>query len=56
LEHPVSKLFQLFDSKQGFVTQKQGFVTQKQEIISKLFSQNFRAFEKTGYFQTISKI
>ncbi len=31
------------------------FWTQKQEIISKLFSRNFREFQKTGYFQKISE-
>jgi len=46
-----------FDSKTGFfLTQKQIFLTQEQEIISKLFSQNFSEFEKTGYFQNISEL
>jgi len=46
--------------KEGFLTPKQGFLTQKQEIISELiselFSQNFREFEKPGYFRKISKL
>jgi len=46
----------ILTQEQGFLTQKQGFLTQKQEIISKLFSRNFCEFEKTGYFQIISKL
>ncbi len=50
---PLNPQNRVFDPKTGFLTTKQEIIS---KFISKLFSQNFCEFEKTGYFQKNSEL